>query len=167
MGAPVRASICLAACLWAMPGTPLAGGWCDVVFKDVAREAATILVVRVERASVDPLELSAVQVVRGAPDAPLPRLRRADVERHATKGGDRLLLAVDADGGLVREARGLGLCAVISVLPIHGDRLRAHERALYDGGRSALPLEALLDELRALGEPGRVTSGPATRTEPD
>lgn len=124
--------------------------WCDVVFKDVAAEAAAVVLARVERAEDGEATLTLAQVLKAGPQAPVLRVGPPDLEEYRLNFGDELLLALDQAGQRLRSTRGLGMCRAINVLPLHGGKLKSRDRVDYDSGRGALTLERLRDELRDL-----------------
>jgi hypothetical protein len=134
-----------------------AGSWCDVVFKDVARDAATVVLTRVDRPKDERPILHVTDVLKGECDQSVISLSKRELERHGLKPGDQVLLALDDDLLLIRATRGLGICEVISLLPIHRGRLRSEHRADYDSGRKPMTLDELRQDLRALpGASGHV-----------
>lgn len=147
MKALVRFSIGLFA-VAAATSPPYAGAWCDVLFKDAALEADIVVLARVERPKQEPLGLSLVDVLKGECDRDGLKWLAPTLEDYDVKHDDHVLLALDGDRRLLRQSRGLGLCRVISVLPIRKGRLRTRDRVDYDSLNGTLTLEEIERELR-------------------
>ena len=152
MTASGRTLICLMAGGLAVTGSSWAGSWCDVVFKDVARDAAAIVLTRVDRPTDGRATLHVTDVLKGECDQPVVGLAKRDLERHGLKHGDQVLLALDDDLLPIRATHGLGICEPVSLLPIRGGRLRSADRSGYDNGRKAMTLDELRRELQELDD---------------
>jgi hypothetical protein len=122
-----------------------AGTWCDVVFKDVAREADIVVLARVEQAKDGAPTVHVVDVLKGSCGSCEVRLDPEDLD--GVKDGDRLFVALDRDHRPVRGKRSLGFCGAISVLPIRGGKLRSRDRLNYDSQAGGMTLDELREEL--------------------
>jgi len=145
-----RTLIRLAVAGLAVSGPLWAGSWCDVVFKDVARDAAAIVLTRVNEPTDDLLTLRVTDVLMGECDQSVVSLAKRELQRHRLKPGDQVLLALDDDLLLIRATHGLGICEPVSLLPIRGGRLRSADRPGYDSGRKSMTLDELRRDLREL-----------------
>ena len=134
----------------AVTGQLWAGSWCDVVFKDVARDATAIVLTRVDDPTVEHPTLQVVDVLMGECDQPVVSLAKRELERYRLKRGDQVLLALDDDLLPIRATHGLGICEPVSLLPIRDGRLRSADRSGYDSGRKAMTIDELRRELQEL-----------------
>jgi hypothetical protein len=123
------------------------GSWCDVVFKDIAREADVLVLTRVELVDEAPPLLHVVDVLKG-------EYRRAELvltgdalNGLGLKTGDQVLVALDDNHRQISTSRSLGMCDAISVLPIRSGKLRARDRLDYDSRKGAMTLNQLRQDL--------------------
>jgi hypothetical protein len=141
---------CLVACGLAVTPPSWAGSWCDVVFKDVARDATAVVLTRVENPKGEHPTLRIIDVIKGVCNEPAVSLAKRELERYELKRGDQVLLALDDDLLPIRATRGLGICEPVSLLPIRGGRLHSTDRLAYDNGRKAMTLDELRRQLQEL-----------------
>jgi len=133
-----------------------AGAWCDVVFKDVAQEAEVVLLGRIEKVKGGPTVVRVADILKGQYRESWLSLDPSDLDVDRLKHHDHVLVALDGSLEPLRQARGLGFCQPISVLPIRGGKLRSRERVDYDSLTGSLTLDAIRDELvRELGDGSR------------
>lgn len=145
------------ACVLAAAVSQPAQGWCDLVFQDVAAFADVVVLAEIRAPKGGMLELMVVEVFKGAGVAGSLTLDPAAFSPDA-QPGERVVLALTQEHTLVQGNQGLGVCSAISVLPIHGGKLRARDRQDYDSRSRSMSLERLRRELTS-----DLRSSPGTR----
>ena len=143
-----RVPACVTVCGLAVAAPLWAGGWCDVVFKDVARQAPIVVLARVERTKAAPPTLHVLEVLKDRSEQGFSRLPSRILDGQPIKHGDHVLVALGDDHRPVVATRGLGMCEAISVLTIRGGKLRSRDRVNYDSDVGAMTLEELREDLR-------------------
>ena len=123
------------------------GSWCDVVFKDIAREADALVLTRVELVNEAPPLLHVVDVLKGEYPRGELALTGDALDGLRLKTGDQVLVALDGAHRQISTSRNLGMCDAISVLPIRGGKLRARDRLGYDSQRGGMTFNQLRQDL--------------------
>jgi len=128
---------------------PPANAWCDVVFKDVVREADVVLIARAEARKGEPVEFAIVDVMKGEFAEPILDVHREVLSEYGIRTKDHVLLALGKDGQLVSKAPGLGACFPVSLVRLRGEKLRGKDRVDYDSRREPMTLDELRRDLAA------------------
>ena len=123
------------------------GSWCDVVFKDIAREADALVLTQVELVDEAPPLLHVVDVLKGEYPRHELLLTGDALNGLRLKTGDQVLVALDDNHRQISTARNLGMCDAISVVAIRGGRLRARDRLGYDNQRGGMTFNQLRQDL--------------------
>jgi hypothetical protein len=145
-----RSRIGLLLLLLVVPLPLAAEGWCDLVFKDVLGEAASVIIARYRVEDGSRPSVSVQEVLKGAcTDAQLD-LDPDELARYRLKDGDQMVLALTPYHQPVRVLPAMGGCTPVSLLPIRNGKLRARERRQYDFSKRSLSLRALRAELLEL-----------------
>lgn len=155
-GEPISAVAAALSCalFFALPGPVPAEGWCDVVFKDVLDEAASVIIADYRQSGDSPPEITVQEVLKGSCTDGELDLDPKELAPYDFKDGDQMIVALTSYHQTVRIVSGMGGCTPVSVLPIRGGKLRARDRMDYDFTRKSTTLEALRAELLALLHPG-------------
>lgn len=123
--------------------------WCDIVFRDVARAADTVVIARVERAEHGAPSITVEEVLKGSVSDPTEiRITLEMFPEMGLRPGDHVLVALGDDGGPLQTIKGWGACRAVSALRIRKGRLKRVDRIDYDYLERPLTLDELRDQLR-------------------
>jgi hypothetical protein len=135
--------------LAAPAAAPRAGGWCSLVFKEVAQIADIVVLARYEKGRPGG-EIVIVDVLKGEFPHAFLALQLDQLAIKDLRHRDHVLLALTRRHALVDGASGIGACSPVNAVAIHKGKLRGGDRESYDGRRATLRLDELARELRAL-----------------
>jgi len=145
-GRGLRPVVVLAAALFGLGATIDVGAFCDLMFKDVAENAAIVVLVEYRKPKGAEPYLSVAEVLKGHTESENLRLGEQGIKVYRPADGDRFLLALTADRTLVQAVAGMGFCTPRNVLAVGKSKIRTVDRRNWDG--TATP--PTLDQIREL-----------------